>query len=537
MKIFSLTLKNICGVEQGEILADGQNAVITGQNGTGKTTYANAYSLLMTGKFFDGTAGEVNKLGTDGNFIRDKKTHAVEVTFDNEQTFRREFLNQFDKSGNFKGTTQKFFVGGVPKKQKEFDAKIFELTQGMPINLFGFCKMNWKERRQILMAMIHVDNQEILKKFPELDLGKLDVQSFIDAKKTELKKLDGCLQSIPARIDELQKNLVEGDLAESEKKLFAKSEELKKLQNSHWQQNTDNSELRGLLERVSSLEFLIQKYTRLADAAKRDFALAKEKYFSVKNSVSGTCPTCGQKMPTNYFEKQKKVLLKNLMEDGKNILSDCKQAEEKVFRMTEELKKANELLHSLEVKKESEPNLSAQIAKIDQLTEECANLRLEIATLRESEKNRTRIEELKNLETEYNAEIAKHLKEINLAEKFRQEVIKSVEDAINSKFGIVKFRMFDTCINGTVKEICEPMMGGVTFDNLSRGEKFKVSLDILRTMQKFYGVELPVWIDDAESYTSNSFVELPNQIFLMKAVEGQTKLKIEVEKKTEVKAA
>ena len=45
-----------------------------------------------------------------------------------------------------------------------------------------------------------------------------------------------------------------------------------------------------------------------------------------------------------------------------------------------------------------------------------------------------------------------------------------------------------------------------------------------------------MWIDDAESYTSNSFVDLPNQIFYLKAVEGQ-ELKIEVEEKTKAVAA
>ena len=49
-------------------------------------------------------------------------------------------------------------------KQKDFDAKVYQLTQGAPINPFGFCKMNWKERRQILMSMIAIDDAEILKK-------------------------------------------------------------------------------------------------------------------------------------------------------------------------------------------------------------------------------------------------------------------------------------------------------------------------------------------------------------------------------------
>ena len=179
MKILNLKVENICGVERGEIFADGANVLLSGQNGAGKSTYANAYSLLMTGKFYDGTTGEVNFQDASGNYIRDDKVHAVEVEFESGLHLRREFLNKFDKQKNFTGVTQKFFVDGVPYKQKDFDAKINRLTQGAPINPFGFCKMAWKERRQILMSMIAVDDAEILKNFPELELGKLDAQSFI----------------------------------------------------------------------------------------------------------------------------------------------------------------------------------------------------------------------------------------------------------------------------------------------------------------------------------------------------------------------
>ena len=78
------------------------------------------------------------------------------------------------------------------------------------------------------------------------------------------------------------------------------------------------------------------------------------------------------------------------------------------------------------------------------------------------------------------------------------------------------------------------MIDGVPYNSgLNRGAKLKAALDILKTLQRFYSIELPIFIDDAESYTSNSLVKIPNQLFLLKAVEGQDVLKIEVEKKPE----
>ena len=172
MKILKMTLKNICGVENGEIFADGADVFITGKNGSGKTTYANAYSLLMTGKYFDGATGEVNFQDASGNYIRDDKVHAVEIEFESGLHLRREFLNKFDKQKKFTGITQKFYADGAPLKQKDFDAKINRLTQGMPVNVLSFCKMAWKERRQILMSMIAVDDAEILKNWTRTILIK-----------------------------------------------------------------------------------------------------------------------------------------------------------------------------------------------------------------------------------------------------------------------------------------------------------------------------------------------------------------------------
>ena len=63
---------------------------------------------------------------------------------------------------------------------------------------------------------------------------------------------------------------------------------------------------------------------------------------------------------------------------------------------------------------------------------------------------------------------------------------------------------------------------------MSKGEKFKAALDALQTFQNYYGVELPLIIDDAESYTKNNLLTIPNQKIILKVVEGQD-LKIETQ--------
>ena len=70
------------------------------------------------------------------------------------------------------------------------------------------------------------------------------------------------------------------------------------------------------------------------------------------------------------------------------------------------------------------------------------------------------------------------------------------------------------------------MIDGVPYSSLSKGEKFKAALDILNALQSKFQRQFPLMIDDAESYTSNSFVELPNQLFLFKVTETDLQVSV-----------
>ncbi len=135
MKICSMKLENFKAIENLEIIADRKNVVVSGQNGTGKTSISDAYTWVLTGKFADGNIGEVNFYDAAGNLNRDRKIHAVEIELDDKTTIRRELVNTFDKHGNFKATTQNFYIDGVAVKQKEFDVEILKITGGAALNL------------------------------------------------------------------------------------------------------------------------------------------------------------------------------------------------------------------------------------------------------------------------------------------------------------------------------------------------------------------------------------------------------------------
>jgi len=74
-----------------------------------------------------------------------------------------------------------------------------------------------------------------------------------------------------------------------------------------------------------------------------------------------------------------------------------------------------------------------------------------------------------------------------------------VERKINGMFSIVKFKMFDTLINGGEVETCEAMVNGVPFSDLNNAMKINSGLDIINAICSFERITAPVFIDNAEA--------------------------------------
>ncbi len=556
MKIISIRLENFKGEEKLEIIADGANVTISGQNGTGKTSIADAYFWAMTGKFSDGTSGEVNSFGADGKLIRDRKIHSIEIEFDDHTTIRRESVNTFDKRGNFKATTQNYFVDGVELKQKEFDAEILKLTGGAMLNPFGFCQMAWKERRNILMQMCKVDNAAVMASdeiFQELELGRSTPDAFIATKKSAKKKFTDELAAIPARIDELsgKKISVEGD----EESLRAEIEKLKadlkvadakvaQTQRLLTERDRPKNELLKIQRIIGNVSLEIERSKIRLEQAEKNLVEMREEWRKISLTKGGICPTCGQNLPAEKFKATKDKKIAEISAQGKQLkierdklASELSAKKNELENLNSQAEKIQEQIDAAE-KTASMDELNAAISERDRVFTELSIAQHKLTNFlqnkNEAEQTQKRIEELSKRENELNQQREDCERQIYLAEKFIRAKVKMIEDTINAQFEFVKFKMFETLINGSVKEICEPMIDGVPYDGgLNRGAKLKAALDILRTLQRFYSIELPIFIDDAESYTSNSLIELPNQLFLLKVVEGQEVLKVEVEEKPE----
>ena len=70
------------------------------------------------------------------------------------------------------------------------------------------------------------------------------------------------------------------------------------------------------------------------------------------------------------------------------------------------------------------------------------------------------------------------------------------------------------------------MIGDKTFtDSMNTGLKIRAKLDICDSIQKFYGMDLPIFLDNAESINDKNIPATDCQLIVLKVTED--KLKVE----------
>lgn len=103
--------------------------------------------------------------------------------------------------------------------------------------------------------------------------------------------------------------------------------------------------------------------------------------------------------------------------------------------------------------------------------------------------------------------------------EFAKERVKLVEDKINSMFTIVKFKMFDTQINGGVVETCEAVADGVPYSTQNNAMVINIGIDIINAICRTENISAPIFVDNAESL--NSILPTPSQLIRLVVTEDE----------------
>ena len=549
MRIRKIRWWNYRGLDDGEIIAEGSDVIVRGQNGVGKTSIASIVPFVLFGKDKD----KVRRY-EDGMEIRDDGLlHGAEVEFDDGTNFRYEV----DGKSGF------YYVDGVLMTMTTFNAKVAEfLNHGgeYVLNPFFFCEgKSPKIQRNTLEKIFGtVSDKDILStsEFEELaqEIGEQSLDTFITSTQSQIKNLRGKLLDIPARIDEIDRQLADNPYdAKVAESLQAERDELdrkrKALQTAESEVAKELSVAKAEYKDASANVRWVAELERYRKSTEQNFVAKKNellrlrKEFKAKRDEKpGICPTCKQPRPADAkFKARHEQELAELKDQGLTCLAEYEALKESLENITAEIIEAKKLPtndEQLAALNERIKTLEQQVAdeKI-QRTEQLAKLDADIKEvdrclqdLESAAKARKRIEELRAEEKELNQRIVdlEHL--VHLAKNARNRKIELTESQIADHFEHVKFKMFKLVVStGVFEPTCEAMLHGVPYSLLSKGEKLKCVLDIFRALQKKFKVEMPLLIDDAESYTRNSFVDLPNQLWLFK-VSDEEQLVIEVKK-------
>lgn len=292
--------------------------------------------------------------------------------------------------------------------------------------------------------------------------------------------------------------------------------------------------------------------------------------FNAQQFNKESCPTCGQALPADKQEileaefntnKSKKLEeWKGLIESAVKLKANYEEQQEimvsKIDSLTTEASQYNDAYNVKfkEYEAYSEPNLEddpvyadlkaqlflleiddepgADTEELTKLDEELSSMKSKKATL-ETELNKFNlIDDINHRILELESQQQKLVAEKNaldeasfLMDEFIKAKVNMLEENINSKFKLARFKMFNVMLNGNIEECCETTYKGVPYRSMNNAARINVGLDIINVLTSYYKVNAPVFIDNAEAVTE--FVPVNSQTIKLIVDESKPQLTVE----------
>lgn len=243
---------------------------------------------------------------------------------------------------------------------------------------------------------------------------------------------------------------------------------------------------------------------RLDDYRARWRAIDKEQF------TGGTCPTCGQTLPAAELEAAKKRFETSKQDRKNGLLEDSKLLKADIASMQTRLQEVETSLPGLQAAAdqaahaladytppaapviEDLPDYARRKEAITRSIDDC-NRRIErLRTDKQAERDRLeseyktitsrilendatlakeqtlvdtrrRVTELQDEQRRAAAEVEEMDRMIELCEEFARFRVQSVEQSVNSKFRLARFRLFTEQINGGLADCCDVVVDGVPY--------------------------------------------------------------------------
>lgn len=147
--------------------------------------------------------------------------------------------------------------------------------------------------------------------------------------------------------------------------------------------------------------------------------------------------------------------------------------------------------------------IDSEIQAIDREVEE---LQRKKAQADQAEAQKNRIAELEAQEKQMGSEFENLEHGVWLCDEFTKAKVRMLTSRIDSKFSSVRFRLFQEQLNGGVKDDCEVLIPGdggrmVPYSFANNAARINAGLEIIGVLADHWDMEMPVFIDNAESVT------------------------------------
>ena len=136
-----------------------------------------------------------------------------------------------------------------------------------------------------------------------------------------------------------------------------------------------------------------------------------------------------------------------------------------------------------------------------------------------------RISELRNELAEVGQKVSDQERMLYLLEQFIQKKLDLMSEEVNGKFDGVEWSLFEKQINGGVKETCVCTVNGVPYGSVNSGHKIVAGLQIIKALQRRFGVMAPIFVDNAESINRVNVPVMDNQMIYLTVTDGDLEVR------------
>lgn len=565
MKIKSIKLENFKRWKSLELSFDKTNEFFA-ENGGGKTSIFQAY-LWVLGLDTDNIFPKI-----DSEVIEDLETKVeMVVEIDGyEHTYTRTSKPQFIID-ELKIKTKKVYVEticsqvGISQKELEMLCNTYLFNQDSS-------KWGWSERFKMLSDMLsfnmltskYADNYKYINKYITSRKTPIEIAKILRDSKKDINNqktfINGSIETLNKQLNiydydyeklENEKQNYEKAIKENEEKLYQLTHnatfELEMKIDSMKKDISNKTNLR--LQKIENNKQALRNFEEQLKAKKDYISQVSNEIDNLSNTIENVeneaiCGSCGQKLPIERIEEIKQKLINernsklDLLDSTINFTEDLEKNIETFDINIEETQEVIDLRKQVAELEQQLINLDNQNkeddifdieTEIDFLKGELEEVNKQLYTKSIKERLEVELSENRQKLLTLSQDFTNNAK----AEEELQNYFKLVEveydKAVKQAFGEeISFKFFTLKKDGDYNQDCiirRDIKGILTsYYEMSLGERLKTDLMTSLGFQKLLGVELPIWVDNAQDMTDEvPFCE--NQIIILNTSKTQNNLK------------